>query len=212
MAEESVGLFTGINPLQDTVTLLKDFGFFQVVLPLLLVFAVLYGILSVTKIFGDDDKAISINAIVAFSAAFFVISSTEVVAMMNLFLPQASFLLVISVFLLMLFSMFLGDPKEMLGKSKWWSKIALVIIFLVFLGVIDATVETIDIPVIHQLNDFFISDGGSGSGGSGGSGGGSGGAWYDNPGTVQLVNTLISILLVLAFPIIVIWLMIRASK
>lgn len=209
MAEETVGLFTGIDPLANTVQLLKDFGFFQVVLPLLLVFAVLYGILTVTKIFGDNDKAVSINAIVAFSASFFVISSTEVVQMMNELLPQASFLLVISVFLVMLLSIFLGDPKKLIGEgSKWWAKGALILICIIFLGVVDASIDSIEVPVIHQINNALIADDGSSGSGSGGSGL----PWYEDPAYTTLINALISIGLVIGFPIIVIWIMVRGTR
>jgi len=212
MAEESASLFTGINPLQNTVQLLKDFGFFQVILPLLLIFAVIYGILTVTKIFGDGDKAISINAIVAFTSAFFVISSTEVVEMMNSLLPQASFLLVISVFLLMMFSLFMGDPKKLFGDgTKWWSKIPLIIIFIVFLGVVDASLPTVNIPIIHDMNNAFMANTGGDSGGVGGAASDSL-EWFENPATIQLINALISIGLVIGFPVIVIWIMIKGTK
>src|SRR3989344_2060049 len=61
--------------LGDAVKLLQDFGFFDVILPFLLVFTVVFGILEKTKIFGTEGEKghpkKNIDAMVAFVIAIF---------------------------------------------------------------------------------------------------------------------------------------------
>lgn len=59
----------------DVVTNLQNIGIFQFFLPFIILFAVFYGMLSKTKIFGnvkDDPNVNKINAIVSFAAAAFI--------------------------------------------------------------------------------------------------------------------------------------------
>ncbi len=61
--------------IQDVITNLENIGIFQFFLPFILLFAVFYGVLSKTKIFGnqkDDPNVNKINAIVSFAAAAFI--------------------------------------------------------------------------------------------------------------------------------------------
>ncbi len=143
------------NPLINAVQLLQNFGFFQVILPMLLIFAVFYGILIKTKIFGDDPDKHNVKgiiAIISFAAAFFVVTSTPVVEAINNFLPQASFLLVIVMLILMVFA-FLGfDTAKHFGEpKKKWPIIVVIVLVVIFLGIIDASSANINIPGIHEL-------------------------------------------------------------
>jgi hypothetical protein len=59
----------------DVVANLQDVGVFKFFLPFILMFAIFYGLLTKTKIFGDpkDDPGVTkINAIVSFVAAMFI--------------------------------------------------------------------------------------------------------------------------------------------
>ena len=79
--------------LGEAIDLLQDFGFFDVVLPFLLVFTIVFGILEKTKIFGtekfkgNDIPKKNLNAMVAFSIAFFVVAAKEIVASLQESLP-----------------------------------------------------------------------------------------------------------------------------
>ena len=126
-----------VNPLTNSIELLQDFGFFQVILPMILVFAVFYGILQQTKIFGDADSTQSLNAVIAFVAAFFVVTSTEVVRAINELIPHAAFLLIIVMLLLMLFAFFGIKTQDWMDKTNWWVWIVVIILVVIFLGVLD---------------------------------------------------------------------------
>ncbi len=59
----------------DVVTNLENVGIFEFFLPFILLFAVFYGMMMKTKIFGDhkaDTHVVKINAIVSFCAAAFI--------------------------------------------------------------------------------------------------------------------------------------------
>ena len=43
-----------VTPLNNAIEFLREFGFFNVVLPFLLVFTVVFGILEKTRLFGTE--------------------------------------------------------------------------------------------------------------------------------------------------------------
>lgn len=103
--------------LGGAVELLQDFGFFDVILPFLLVFTIVFGILEKTKIFGTENykgqeiAKKNINAMVAFVIAFFVISAKEVVASFQISLPKIALFLVAIVCFLMLVGAFVSSKE-----------------------------------------------------------------------------------------------------
>ena len=104
--------------LGDAVVLLQDFGFFDVILPFLLVFTIVFGILEKTKIFGTEkigDKEYAkknINSMVAFVLAFFVIAAKEIVSSIQTSLPIVSLVLIAIICFLMLIGSFVSGEKE----------------------------------------------------------------------------------------------------
>ena len=156
-----------INPLENAIQLLQDFGFFSVILPMILVFAVFYGILEQTKIFGDKDTQY-VNAVIAFVAAFLVVASTDIVRVINEFIPHAAFLLIIVMLLLMTFTFFGFSPRDFMGKPNKWTWIFVIILVIIFLGILDASAGW-EVPIIHDLSQSFTGEGGgAGTGGGGG--------------------------------------------
>jgi len=154
-----------VNPLTHAVDLLVEFGFFQVVLPLILVFALFFGILEKTKIFGEDKT--NINAVISFVAAFFVVTSTEVIEAINTLIPQASLLLVVALLVLMLFAFFGVNPQDKFDSMGKWAWLGALILFIIFLGVLDVSLG-LKIPVVHEATEAFIGGGEDTVGGIGG--------------------------------------------
>jgi len=118
-------------------------GIYDVVLPFLLVFTVVFAILEKTKLFGTehvggrDFTRKNLNAIVAFVIGFLVVASTKVVAIINEALANFILLLLLGICFLLLFGTFYGqgeDPFKDLGKARWYigaiMGIAIVLIFL----------------------------------------------------------------------------------
>ena len=146
------------SPLNNAVEFLRAFGFFDVVVPFLLVFTIVFGVLEKTKLFGaeKDDKGNEVpkknlNSMVAFSIAFFVIAATKVVEIIKLSIPQIMLVLVVIIALMLLVGTFVGEGIQNFGKEfKGWTKffilvvfIAVVVIFLNIFGLLGATGSSI---------------------------------------------------------------------
>jgi hypothetical protein len=121
MAEESA-LGAGIE-------MLRSMGFFDILLPFLLVFAIVYGVLERTKLFGE--KRHDINAVIALVVGLMVAVTTFVVNVLTGFLPLVGLLAVIIVMFLMLVSMFFGETSE-IWANKWFRWIALIVVVVIF--------------------------------------------------------------------------------
>ncbi|MDP2908831.1 MAG: hypothetical protein Q8N77_03415, partial [Nanoarchaeota archaeon] len=78
------------SPLAGAIEFLNEFGFYDVVLPFLLVFTLVFAILEKTKIFGVEEKKPkkNINAMIAFVIALFFVATTELVAGTREMLPN----------------------------------------------------------------------------------------------------------------------------
>ena len=124
MAEESV--------LAGAIQMLQNMGFFDILLPFLLVFAIVYGILEKTGIFGE--KRHDINAVIALVIGLMVAVTTFVVNILTGFLPLVGLLAVIIVMFLMLVSMFFGEAKGVWDNR--WIKIGAVFFVIIIMAII----------------------------------------------------------------------------
>ncbi len=103
-------------PVNDTSVVIgiietwKKFGIFDVVLPFLLVFSIIYGILGKTKVFGEKGPAV--NAIIAFTIAMTSVLTGWFVGFLTGFLPWVSIISIVIVCGLMLIAMFATDIEE----------------------------------------------------------------------------------------------------
>ena len=147
-----------VNPLENAVLLLQDFGFFSVILPFILVYALIFGLLTNIKLFGSDDSSKTVNQVIALSVGAFVITSTDAVNNLAAIIPQAGFLLVVSLLLLMVLGIFgfKSTFDSLLGPDLTFSRqIVALIIVTVFLLIIDAGLET-GIPLIRPFSEFLV--------------------------------------------------------
>lgn len=110
MVEESA--FRGM------VGFLNKLGVYDVILPFLLVFTIIFAILEKTKIFGIDKvdgrdiPKKNINAMIAFVIAFLVIASTKLVAVINEVMANVVLLVILGVCFLLLVGVFFTSEKE----------------------------------------------------------------------------------------------------
>lgn len=189
-----------VSPLTNSIELLQKFGFFQVVLPMILVFAVIFGILEKFKIFGEDRT--NINAVVAFVIAFFTITSTPIVEAMNNLIPQTSLLLVVALLAIMLFAFFGLNPQDKFEGMGKWAWLGALVLIIIFLGILDASFGW-NIPGVHQGVQAIV-------GGEGGEGGGAGagegaGNWWET----EAFQMFLSLLLLFLIPFIVVFYVVR---
>lgn len=150
------------------IEFLEKLGFFDVILPFLLVFTIVFGILEKTRIFGvekidgKDYPKKSINSMVAFAIAFFTVAAKQVVTSLQVSLPNVALILIIVVCFLMLAGSFMGDKEFSLEERKGWVAfltitmfVAVILIFLNSFGWLEpitgyilANTDTVLIPFV----------------------------------------------------------------
>ncbi len=183
-----------VNPLRNGIEIIEAFGFFNVVLPFILVYALVYGVLLKTGLFGNDANAQNVSNVVALASAFFVVASTDVVNQLLGIIPQATFMLVVILFILMIFAMMGLDDwfgeKSIFGALKG---LFAIIIAGVFLLMIDAGSPT-GIPILRQINEILLGQGAFGLASS------------------EATGTLVGIALVVLVPIAVVFFLTRSGS
>ena len=101
--------------LSDALGFLGRFGFFDVLLPFLLIYVMVFAILERTRIFGTEDAGktkaprSNLNALFAFSIALIAVVSSRVVSTLNSAIGPIMILLVLVVLFLMIVSVFKKD-------------------------------------------------------------------------------------------------------
>lgn len=135
------------TPFREVLNFLGKIGVYDVILPFLLVFTIIFAILEKTKILGIekvDGKELTkknLNAMVAFVISFLVIASTQLVAVVNEVMANVVLLLILAVCFLMLVGVFFGDREFTLKEFPGWTKFFMVLMFIgivvIFLNALD---------------------------------------------------------------------------
>ena len=132
--------------MEEVLHFLEGIGLFTVVLPFLLIYVMVFALLERTRIFGvekvkvgDSEQTFSrknLNAIFAFTIAFFAIMSARVVGVLHRSIGPLMILLLCIVLFLMFVSVFEQDGKYTnfeKGKTAL-AVVILIAIVLIFLG------------------------------------------------------------------------------
>jgi len=100
---------------------LESFGWYDVALPFVLVWVLVYAVLQKANIFGSQSK--NFNMIISLAAAFLFIRNEYFISIMNKFLPNVSILLLVVVLFLAIVGLF--------GGSSSWRGIPLFLVMIV---------------------------------------------------------------------------------
>lgn len=106
---------------------LEQMGFYDVILPFLLVFSIFFGVLQKVNLFGKTPQAKNINIIVAFVTAFFVLRVPSIIAIINQFLPNVSLIVIVLLMFLLILGIFGTNPEG-------WQGVPFMIAIVVALG------------------------------------------------------------------------------
>ena len=113
--------------------ILERIGFVTVLLPFVLVFAIVYGILHQTKVLSDRKN---LNAMVAFVIGMFVVASLQLVEQLNTIVAWMSIVVIVLLFVVMIF----GVSGIKIDKKKWYWHVILVAVIGVILAVVLSTI------------------------------------------------------------------------
>ncbi len=122
----------------NAIQFLDKLGVYNVVLPFLLVFTIVFAILEKTRILGTEGKEgtkKNLNAIAAFVIAFLVVASTSLVAAINQIMANVVLIVVLMVSFLMLVGIMYGTGEFNLKEHKAWATFFMVVIFIAIAGI-----------------------------------------------------------------------------
>lgn len=138
------------SPLENAIQFFKDFGLFDVVLPFLLVFAIVFAILEKTKVLGSEKVGgeeipkRNLNSMVSFVFALLVVATNKVVATINKALPNIVLLVVVLLTFLILVGIFATTGEFDLAAKHRKVYLSMVGIILFFVVVIFLDAITFD--------------------------------------------------------------------
>lgn len=122
-----------------------EIGIYDVILPFLLVFTLVFAILEKTKVLGFEHgkeryTRKNLNSMVAFVIAFLVVGSAKLVGIINQAVSQVFLLLLLGILFMMSIGVFLKDEELAFTRENRWfiffSVVMLVAIILIFLNAI----------------------------------------------------------------------------
>jgi hypothetical membrane protein len=132
MAETTLG---------NVLEFFRALGVYDVVLPFILTFTIVFAILERTRVFGMEKVGEvevtkkNLNAMVAFVLAFLVVASSKLVATITAVSSEIIVLLLLSVFFLMLVGTFHGE-EELKGGVKLQGAWKIIFFVIMFIGVV----------------------------------------------------------------------------
>ncbi|MBD3263209.1 hypothetical protein GF374_02415 [Candidatus Woesearchaeota archaeon] len=120
--------------LVDAIGVFKNIGLYDTVFPAILIFAVVYGLLSKLEPFGENK---AVNGIVAIIIALFFISFMKAVTFISYLIPLFTAFFVI-ILLVMLVFMFMGVPSETIKEAMTSSSGygVMIILFVLFVFIV----------------------------------------------------------------------------
>lgn len=151
---------------KDTITTLQEMGVYDVLLPFLLIFAIVFATLEKTKVLGKDKT--NINALVSLVIGLLLVVQQTIVQTINSFLPRVSLIIVVILMFLLIISMIAGKEfKGLQGTFLTFAIIGVIIsLYFALSPSTDISQETRDsllrigLPLIIFLALMFFITGG----------------------------------------------------
>ena len=153
-----------VTPLGKAIEFFREFGLFDVVLPFLLVFTIVFAILEKTKILGttkikggEEIPNKNLNAMVAFVVGLLVVATANVVRTINESLPNVVILIVASVSFLIMIGVFLkSEELDFSSKHKYWYRTFMVIMFVAVIAIFLNSIYDVDGNSFLEVATFYI--------------------------------------------------------
>lgn len=149
---------------RDVLTFFERLGVYDVILPFILVFTIVFAIFERTKVLGTEKvdgieyPKKNLNAMAAFVIAFLVVASSQMVAIINSAMPMIVILLFLGVFFLLLVGVFWSEKEEVLLKGAW-KILFMVIMFIGIMAIFLYSIPTESgMPFLEWLMLFLIKN------------------------------------------------------
>lgn len=130
---------------KEVLIFLEQIGLTDVILPFLLAFTIVYGVLQRSNVLGGKKN---IDAMLAFVIGFFVVVTVRTLNVINMLSQYLALVLVASIMLAILMA-FLGVHKKYQNALFWLIGVAVAFVILFVMGQMDMIDK-------NTLNAFFI--------------------------------------------------------
>lgn len=151
---------TTTTAFRDVLEFFMRLGVYDVLLPFILVFTIVFAILERTKILGTEKLnnieygKKNLNAMTAFVISFLVVASAQMVSLINSAMPKIVILLFLGVFFLLLVGIFYSEKEEVLLSSRW----KIMFMLIMFIGIVAIFLHSIPMadgtPFLNWLMKF----------------------------------------------------------
>jgi len=136
---------------RNAIEFFDKIGIYDVILPFLLVFTIVFAILEKTKVFGVEkigDQELTkknLNSMAAFVIAFLVVASSKLVETITEVSSNVVVLLLLAVlFLLLVGSFFKQDEFPVFLEKGFWRYLFMIIMFIGIVGIFLNAIQTED--------------------------------------------------------------------
>jgi hypothetical protein len=145
---------------REIIEFFARIGIYDVVLPFLLVFTIVFAILEKTRVFGvertkdGEFTKKNLNSMAAFVIAFLVIASSRLVAIINQTMANMVLLLILSVCFLILIGSFMQDKKEGVFLEGAYKHIFMAIMFIGIILIFLNSLGWLDTIMDYLINHY----------------------------------------------------------
>lgn len=149
---------------RNIILFFDKLGIYDVILPFVLVFTIVYAILEKTKVLGTEEiegtkyTRKNLNAMTAFAISFLVVASSKLVAIIANVSSQMVVLLLASVFFLLLIGSFYKEGEDVALEGGWrtfFMVIMFVGLLIIFLHAIPTKTGE---PWLEWLWSYMVSN------------------------------------------------------
>lgn len=152
-----------VSTFREVLLFFDKIGIYDVVLPFLLTFTIVFAIFDKTKVLGSEkigDKDYpkkNLNAMVAFCISFLVIASAELVEIIAEVSANMVILLLLSVFFLLLVGSFYKEGEGVYLKDGW-NKLFMGIMFIGIVAIFLHAIKKDNQPFLEWLINYMFHE------------------------------------------------------
>jgi len=126
----------GAFDFEKVIGFMQGAGFFDYLIPLLLIFSIMFALLEKTKVLGKNKT--NINVLVALVIGLLLVAQPLVVQTMNSFLPKASLIFIVILVCLMTIALLAGGEHTGIAGTAY--AIAAIVVIIAILSALGASV------------------------------------------------------------------------
>jgi hypothetical protein len=143
--------YYGFFSFEQTMTQWQNMGVFDIILPLIMIFTIVYAVLERTKIFGPDKK--SINAVIAIAVSFMAMQNLYITSFFKILFAQVALGLAILVALVIITGLLMGSKN-----THSWKFIITILGFMVFVWMFSRAADEYQMYYGVYAFGIFTSD------------------------------------------------------